>query len=97
MCKRYDAQIKDFIVSADTPSITVKKVEARDDYTLLLTFSDGKKKLYNFHPLLENEIYKPLKNIEFFKKAKAVCGSVRRNDDIDIAPEELYDNGQTVS
>jgi len=97
MRKRYDNKIKDFIVSADMPLITVKRVEAQDDYTLLLTFSDGKKKLYNFYPLLKKDIYKPLENIDFFKKAKAVCGSVSWSDDIDIAPEELYDNSQTVS
>ncbi|MBQ5439275.1 MAG: DUF2442 domain-containing protein, partial [Clostridia bacterium] len=36
-------------------------------------------------------IYFPLKNIGFFMSVKAECGTVVWNDDVDIAPEHLYE------
>ena len=73
------------------PVWIVDAVKAQDDYTLLLTFTGGEKRLYNARPLLEKAIYSPLKNIDFFLGAKAECGTVVWNDDVDIAPEHLYE------
>lgn len=73
------------------PVWVVKNVIAKEDYTLLITFADGEKKLYNARPLLEKSIYSQLKNLAFFMGAKADCGTVVWNDDIDIAPEHLYE------
>lgn len=74
-----------------TPVWVVKDVQPNRDYTLLITFAGGERKLYNARPLLEKPIYSPLKNLTFFLKAKAECGTVVWNDDIDIAPEHLYE------
>lgn len=73
------------------PVWVVKEVQPRNDYTLLLTFADGTKKIYNAIPLLEKAVYSPLKSLPFFLSAKAVYGTVAWNDDIDIAPEHLYE------
>lgn len=73
------------------PKWVVKKVIANSDYTLLLTFENGEKKLYNAVPLLKKDIYKPLMNLSFFMKAKVECGTVVWSDEIDIAPEHLYE------
>ena len=78
----------------NTPKWVVKEVEPKDDYTLLLTFADGTKKIYNAHPLLDKPIFSDLKNIVFFLYAKVECGTVVWNDDIDIAPEYLYEYSQ---
>ena len=77
------------------PVWTVKEVEAKNDYTLLIT-ENGEKKLYNALPLLEKSIYFPLKNIGFFMSAKAECGTVVWNDDVDIAPKHLYEMSVSV-
>lgn len=69
----------------------VTSVEAKEDYTLVLTFIDGKRKVYNALPLLEIPIYAALKNLDFFLSAKVFCGSVAWSDNIDIAPEHLYE------
>lgn len=74
-----------------TPVWIVKDVEPMSNYTLLLSFADGSRKLYNASPLLEMPIYSKLKNIAFFMKAKAECGTVVWDDDVDIAPEHLYE------
>ena len=73
----------------NTPAWVVKEVQPQKDYTLLITFADGAKKLYNARPLLD-------KSLAFFLKAKADCGTVVWNDDIDIAPEHLYECSQPV-
>ena len=67
-------------------SVTVQK-----NYTLVLTFVSAEKKLFDARPLLAKAIYKPLNNLNFFLTAKADCGSVAWSDEIDIAPEYLYE------
>ena len=42
-------------------------------------------------PLLEKEIYAPLRNLNFFMKARVEGDSVVWNDEIDVAPEHLYE------
>ena len=46
-----------------TPKWVVKTVQALDDYKLLITFHYDEKKIYDMKPLLEYNIFKPLKNI----------------------------------
>lgn len=72
------------------PPWIVRDVKAQEDYTLLLTFDGGEQRVYNARPLLEKSIFAPLRNLAFFLGAKADCGTVIWNDDVDIAPEHLY-------
>ncbi len=58
---------------------------------MLLTFENGEKRLYNALPLLNKPICAALKDISLFMKAKAAFGTVVWNDDLDIAPEHLYE------
>lgn len=74
-----------------TPVWVVREVIPQPDYTLLLTFADGKRKVYNARPLLDKAIYAQLKSLPFFLSAKADCGTVVWDVDIDIAPEHLYE------
>lgn len=79
-----------------SPVWVVKEVQPKEDYTLLLTFADGTKRIYDARPLLEKALYSQLKNIAFFLCAKAECGTVVWNDDVDIAPEHLYEYSKLV-
>ena len=79
-----------------TPHWVVKKVTPQDDYTLHLLFSDGELKVYDAKPLLVKPIYKQLNDLTFFLSAKAECGTVVWNDDVDIAPEHLYEKSQLL-
>lgn len=79
-----------------TPKWVVTDVTPKADYTMLITFTGGEQKLYNAKPLLEKAIYAPLKNISFFMSAKPYCGTVVWNDDVDIAPEHLYECSQNI-
>ena len=73
------------------PAWTVKKVIPRKDYTLLITFEDGKSGVYDFRPDLLRSIFKKQQNIDFFMQAKVLYGTVVWPDDSDIAPEHLYE------
>lgn len=79
-----------------TPAWVVKEVQPKENYTLLLTFADGGRKIYDARPLLEKPIYAQLKSLPFFLTARAECGTVVWSDDVDIAPEHLYDNSRLI-
>ena len=78
------------------PVWAVKKVKPREDYTLLITFADGSDKIYDAKPLLDDEMFEPLKRLSFFMCASAECGTVVWSDDIDIAPEHLYEASSAI-
>ena len=79
------------------PVWVVKDVQARSDYTLLLTFADGEKRIYDARPLLEKAIFSDLKAPGFFLRARVDGDTVIWNDEIDIAPEHLYEHSIPVS
>jgi hypothetical protein len=76
--------------------IDLVAVEPREDYTLLLTFETGEKKVFDFKPNLRREVFKPLNDISLFMQAYNAHNGVVWNDDIDIASEHLYYNGAPV-
>ena len=79
------------------PAWVVKKVIPRKDYTLLLTFEDGKRGVYDFAPDLSRSVFKNQHNIDFFMKAKVLYGTVVWPDDSDIAPEHLYEKSISIN
>ena len=60
------------------------------DYTLLITFSNGEKKIYDAQNDIRHGALTKLKNKSFFAQAKIARGSVVWSDEIDMAPETLY-------
>lgn len=97
MNHRYDKALKDYIeFSGDTPWV-VTAVVPSEDYSLNLTFKDGSHKRYDCTSLLDKGIFKPLSDVRFFMKAYADGTTVAWSDDIDIAPEELYDNSVPIN
>lgn len=78
------------------PCWIVKDVKPNDDFTLLITFSGGERKVFDCKPLLSRAVFAPLHNPAFFMLAKASCGTVIWNDDVDIAPEHLYERSIPV-
>ena len=42
------------------PNWVVRSVQAKNDYTLILSFADGSTKIYDARPLLEKNIYTKL-------------------------------------
>ena len=77
----------------------VQSVEAIDDHTLLVQFDNRHIKKYDVTPLLQKEMFAPLRNPALFKSVQVEQGgyAVVWNSDIDISEYELWSNGQTVS
>ena len=78
------------------PYWVVKNVQPQADYTLLLTFARGEKRLYNARPLLDKAIYAQLRNPALFMSARADGGTVVWSDEVDIAPEHLYECSKPI-
>ena len=70
------------------PRITA--VAARDDYTLLLTFTNGEIRYFDITPYLDYPAFEPLRQIAFFKLARASHGTVAWPKEIDFDPDTLY-------
>ena len=74
------------------PKWVVKKATPRQDYSIELEFADGTQGTYDARPLLEKKIYQPLNALPFFMMAHVEFDTVVWNDEIDIAPERLYED-----
>ncbi len=70
--------------------IKVTEAKANDDFSLDLKFSDGKRKRFDVKPYLDYEVFKPLKDLNYFKRIKIAFGTVQWTDEQDISPETLY-------
>ncbi len=78
------------------PEWTVNALEFRGGYVLRLWFEDGSVRDFDCMELLDEPIYKCLNNMSFFRQAQALYGTVRWNEDIDVAPEYLYEHGEPI-
>ena len=74
--------------------IKVTEAQANDDFSLDLKFSDGKRKYFEVKPYLDYEVFKPLKELNYFKRIKIAFGTVQWMDKQDISPETLYLEGE---
>ncbi len=75
----------------------IVEVEANENYQLILTFASGEKKMFDAKQLLENKNFELLKNADFFMKVYVAGDSIAWSDELDIAPEYLYENSTMVN
>lgn len=68
----------------------VKDVKPLKGYKLMLTFTNGEKRIYNMDGSLEKGIFKELKDENLFKTVHAVNGTVQWLHEQDICPDTLY-------
>lgn len=74
--------------------VRVKAVRPLEDYKVLITFTNGERKIFDFAPLLDMPCYQPLKDRAVFCGVYVELGTLVWNDgDIDIAPETLFSEG----
>ena len=74
----------------------VMEVKPTTDYKWLLTFKGGKKRVFDFAPLLNDKINEPLRDINLFMTAKVHHHTVMWNEKLDICPEYLYEKSVKV-
>lgn len=77
-----------------TPTVKVSGIRPLSDYKLWVRFNTGEAKIYDCKPLLEKAGFAPLKDIAVFNGVYIDYGiAVWLNGDIDISPNELFENG----
>ena len=83
-----------------TIEIIMRKVinaQAENDFSLILEFNDGSVKRFDAKPYLDYEVFKPLKDLNYFKRIKIAFGTVQWTDKQDISPETLYLEGEEIT
>lgn len=71
--------------------IRINDVEYIKAYTLELTFNNGEVHRVDLEELLDKPAYSALKASEKFKQFGLVRGTIEWIDNIDVAPEYLYE------
>ncbi len=77
--------------------IKVIDAKADEDFSLDLKFSDEKRKRFDATPYLDYEVFKPLKDLNYFKQIKIAFGTVQWTDEQDISPETLCLESKEIS
>ena len=65
----------------------IKYVKPNPDYTLTLTFTNEKVKVFDMKPFLEIGIFKALKDRSLFNSVKPFLGSVQWVNGQDLCPD----------
>lgn len=74
----------------------VETVVANDDYTLELTFSNGVIGLYDCTPILNFGVFHELRELSYFRQARAESGTVVWPHEQDICPDTLYEDSKKL-
>ncbi|MEI8124638.1 MAG: DUF2442 domain-containing protein [Parachlamydiaceae bacterium] len=79
----------------------VKKATYLKNHEILIEFTDRKSKVIDFEKALDGfrgPIFRPLKNIEYFKTFKISDGiaTLEWDNGADISPEYLYEIGEDI-
>ena len=70
--------------------IRIVSAKPGKDYTLALTFSDGKKGIYDVKKHLNKGIFKELQNLSLFKSVRVNFGTVEWANGADLCPDCVY-------
>ncbi len=68
----------------------VKFVRALADYRLRLVFTNGESGIFDCRPLLDFGVFRELRDVDYFRRVRAVQGSVAWPREQDICPDTLY-------
>lgn len=68
----------------------VNHVDYKSRYKLVLTFSNGEIKEFDFSGYLEYPVYALLADESLCRKVKVMNGTVSWSEDIDFDPDRLY-------
>jgi hypothetical protein len=74
----------------------IKTISAGNDWTLDIFFADGARRLFDMKPLLEYEVFVPLRNIEMFRAISNGGYFVEWPNEADLSADTLYLEGKQV-
>lgn len=81
------------MMNEDLALIRVVDVEFLHDYTMLLEFSNGEKRIVDFLPLFKHKIHEELKIHENFIQFALTPWTLEWYNGADFAPDYLYRHG----
>ena len=73
--------------------VRIKTVTPNDDYTLFLTFTNGKKGVFDVKPYLKSgSMFTPLNDLSLFKSVKVgrISGTIEWANEADLCPDCVY-------
>ena len=73
--------------------LRVKDVDYQGNYRLMLTFSDGVRKMVDLEPYLQGEVFGALRDKEQFIQYALTPITIEWANGADLAPEYLYEIG----
>ena len=76
--------------------LTIEQAEYSGGYTLVLLFSNGEKREFDFSSLLDKGVCRKMRDMYYFKNFKIDGFSVDWNNEIGFAPEFLYENSAAL-
>jgi len=74
----------------------VTAVAAKEGYQLEITFSSGEVGIYDCSPLLDFGVFRELRDVGYFRQARAAGGTVVWPHDQDICPDTLYEDSRKL-
>jgi hypothetical protein len=74
----------------------VKSLVAMDDYRLEITFTNGEVGVFDCSHLLDFGVFRELRDITYFKQARAEGGTVVWPHEQDICPDTLYEDSEKL-
>ncbi len=70
--------------------LSVKNVQALDDYKLIVTFENNEKRILDMVPYLEIGKFSELKNKSLFSSVRVQFDSIEWANHMDLDPEFIY-------
>lgn len=75
----------------------VKAVTARDDYKLVLEFTNGEVAVFDCTDLLSFGVFEEFRDLGYFRQARVEGGTVVWPHEQDICPDTLYEESKKAA
>jgi hypothetical protein len=75
----------------------VKAVVPRGSYKLEITFTSGEVGVFDCGPLLSFGVFRELRDVRYFERARAEGGTVVWPHEQDICPDTLYQDSEKLT
>ena len=72
--------------------LEITAAEYLEDYKVILHFCNGENRIIDLYPLLEGEVFEPLKDKQYFKNFTIKFNTIEWENGADFAPEYLYEH-----
>lgn len=75
----------------------IKSVDILKEYNLLLTFTNGEKRIFDMKPYLKYPIFKPLNNKDEFNMFSIIDGTIEWKCGSELSTDTFYLGGRKIN